>query len=102
MLVLVTVGSTKFDALVETVLSDAVLKALYARGYTEMIVQCGNSQTSDVPKDSLHNWTLHRQRIAIELWRFKPTLQEEYERADLVISHAGELLELHQGQITYG
>lgn len=25
----------------------------------------------------------------VKLWKFKPSLEEEYERADLVISHAG-------------
>jgi hypothetical protein len=27
--------------------------------------------------------------LTTEIWKFKPSLQEEYERADLIISHAG-------------
>ena len=27
--------------------------------------------------------------IQVELWKFKPALIKEYEKADLVISHAG-------------
>jgi beta-1,4-N-acetylglucosaminyltransferase len=32
---------------------------------------------------------IEKDGISIEIWKFKPSLQEEYERADLVISHAG-------------
>ena len=41
--VFVTVGSTKFDALVEAVLSDPVLDALRRKGYVRLAVQSGNS-----------------------------------------------------------
>ncbi|KAF5365794.1 hypothetical protein D9758_003248 [Tetrapyrgos nigripes] len=90
MLAFVTVGSTRFDSLVNRVLSTPVLSSLRNQGYSELVVQCGNSdfdyahllqhQTScDIDKDG----------VSIQLWRFKPSLQDEYERARLVISHAG-------------
>ncbi|TGZ39023.1 Uncharacterized protein DBV15_02387 [Temnothorax longispinosus] len=41
--VFVTVGTTKFDDLITTVLSRAVLEALSARGYKHLILQIGNS-----------------------------------------------------------
>lgn len=87
----VTVGSTRFDDLVRQALSPAVLDALRTKKYTTVAVQCGNSdfetagytQQGDV-------WTRELgDGASVEVWRFKPSLKEEYERADLVISHAG-------------
>ncbi|KAL1742250.1 glycosyltransferase family 1 protein [Schizophyllum fasciatum] len=91
MLAFVTVGSTRFDALVQAACTDAVLDALAAKGYRHLVVQAGNS-------DFEHGARLHgsgtsaRTRshgIEQEYYRFKPSLREDYERADLVISHAG-------------
>ncbi|KAI5835687.1 glycosyltransferase family 1 protein [Schizophyllum commune Tattone D] len=91
MLAFVTVGSTKFDALVQAVCTDAVLDALHAKGYNHLVVQAGNSTFE-------HSSRLHEAGISVrtrshgieqEYYKFKPSLREDYERADLVISHAG-------------
>lgn len=82
----VTVGSTKFDALIHQILSQPVLEALASKGYKTLVVQCGNSQ---LPNEDETEYTSHG--VSINLWRFKTSLQEEYEKADLVISHAGQL-----------
>ncbi|KAL1756472.1 glycosyltransferase family 28 C-terminal domain-containing protein [Schizophyllum commune] len=91
MLAFVTVGSTKFDALVQAVCTDAVLDALHAKGYNHLVVQAGNSMFE-------HSSRLHAAGISVrtrshgieqEYYKFKPSLREDYERADLVISHAG-------------
>ncbi|EIM89907.1 glycosyltransferase family 1 protein [Stereum hirsutum FP-91666 SS1] len=91
MRVFVTVGSTKFDSLIQSVLSDDVLHAFNAKGYTDIVVQCGNSQLD--PSSGLVTnetaWTLERDGIRLDMWRFKPSLEEEYNGADLVVSHAG-------------
>ena len=42
--VFVTVGSTRFDALVQRVLSEPVLDVLRAKGYRTLDVQCGDSE----------------------------------------------------------
>ena len=42
--VFVTVGTTRFDDLVEEVLQPSVQKELQRRGYLRMIVQYGNSE----------------------------------------------------------
>jgi beta-1,4-N-acetylglucosaminyltransferase len=82
MRVLFTVGSTKFDALVEAAFSQPVLDALAQKGYSDVVVQCGNSQVDEFsPTD--------RERRNVDVWRFKPSLDEEYDAADLVIGHAG-------------
>lgn len=91
MRVFVTVGSTKFDSLVQAVLSDDVLHAFNEKGYTDIVVQCGNSQfdpCSGLTTDQ-SGWTLERDGVRVDMWKFKPSLEEEYNKADLVVSHAG-------------
>ncbi|KIK59811.1 glycosyltransferase family 1 protein [Collybiopsis luxurians FD-317 M1] len=89
MLAFITVGSTRFDALVQTVFSSTVLSSLSNKGYARLVVQCGNSEfpyKDRVAVDGLH---LNKDGVQIECWKFKPSLQTEYAKADLVISHAG-------------
>ncbi len=89
MRVLVTVGSTRFDSLVEAALSQPVLNTLTQKGYSHVIIQCGNSRVDDAfsPTDRERNFRRHG--VNIDVWRFKPSLDEEYDAADLVIGHAG-------------
>ena len=90
MRVLITVGSTRFDALVEAALSQPVLNALAQKGYSGVVIQCGNSQVDDAYSltESLER-NVRRYGVNIDMWRFKPSLDEEYDAADLVIGHAG-------------
>jgi beta-1,4-N-acetylglucosaminyltransferase len=90
MRVLITVGSTRFDALVEAALSQPVLNALTQKGYSDVAIQCGNSQVEDgafSPTERERN--VRRYGVNIGVWRFKPSLDEDYDAADLVIGHAG-------------
>ncbi|TFK54954.1 glycosyltransferase family 1 protein [Heliocybe sulcata] len=91
MRVFVTVGSTQFDPLVAASISTPILHALRSRGYTNISVQCGNFKSvSDLVLPSGAETTNSvKDGVNVEAWRFKPTLQEEYELADLIISHAG-------------
>lgn len=89
MFVFVTVGSTRFDSLIQTALSIPVLSSLRLKGYSNLVIQCGNSEF-DLGNPA--GQPLQKEGIDIEIWPFKPTLQAEYERADLVISHAGLFL----------
>ncbi|KAG9042546.1 N-acetylglucosaminyldiphosphodolichol N-acetylglucosaminyltransferase catalytic subunit alg13 [Tulasnella sp. UAMH 9824] len=86
---LVTVGSTKFDALIQQVLTDVVLQTFCDNGFTDLVIQAGNSVLPT-------SWTLVGEEIRREIagltvtvWRFKASLIEDIERADLVVSHAG-------------
>jgi beta-1,4-N-acetylglucosaminyltransferase len=88
MRVLVTVGSTKFDALVGAALSQPVLGALSHKGYTDLVVQRGNSQVDEFDSKDVER-NVHRHGLNIDVWTFKPNLDEEYDAADLVIGHAG-------------
>lgn len=79
----VTVGSTKFDDLIDAIASEQLLARLFARGYTRLVVQHGNSK---LPKSFQ---TGASQDVEVISWSFKPNLTEEYHAADLIISHAG-------------
>lgn len=86
MRVFVTVGATTpFDSLVEAVLSDNVLKALLDKGYNQLVIQVGPSQRFR----DLHE---ERNGLTIQIWQLKPSLKDELEASDLVISHAGATL----------
>lgn len=92
MLAFVTVGSTHFDALIDAVLSVSVLDALKEKGYDRLVVQCGaydkaNKLNGNVADDA---WSFLQEKIHVEVWRYKPSLNEEISAADLVISHAGK------------
>ncbi|KAH6919023.1 glycosyltransferase 28 [Coprinopsis sp. MPI-PUGE-AT-0042] len=89
--VFVTVGSTRFDALVHAVLTPQVIDVLKAKKFQELVVQCGESDLSgkmkpledgEVRKGEVHG-------IMLEMYKFKPSLEEEYDRASLIIGHGG-------------
>ncbi|XP_028046838.2 UDP-N-acetylglucosamine transferase subunit ALG13 homolog [Monomorium pharaonis] len=92
--VFVTVGTTKFDDLITTVLSRAVLEALSTRNYKHLILQIGNSK---LKPDCTARYGFNK----IETFRLSPSIGEYMQLADLVISHAGagsvlEALEKHK------
>ncbi|KAJ3293200.1 hypothetical protein HK104_004666 [Borealophlyctis nickersoniae] len=78
--VFVTVGTTRFDALVNTTLSLPLLSHMRANGFRRVILQHGNSPLPELP--SLPS-------LSITTYTFKPSLAEDFAAADLVISHAG-------------
>ena len=43
MLAFTTVGSTHFNSLIAAVLTENVLSTFKQKGYTDLVVQCGNS-----------------------------------------------------------
>ncbi|KAH3719886.1 UDP-N-acetylglucosamine transferase subunit ALG13 homolog [Dreissena polymorpha] len=77
----VTVGTTQFDKLIETMCEEETLKCLSKLGFTKLILQQGNGKFD--PKSG----TLHG--LTVEHYRFKPSIRQDIEEADLVISHAG-------------
>lgn len=88
----VTVGSTKFDGLVQKALSESTLRAFRDKGFSHLVVQAGNSSLPPA-------WDVTKQEtkkdidgLLVTVWRFKPSLDEEMQPADLVVSHAGALL----------
>lgn len=99
----VTVGSTRFDTLVARVLSHEVLEALIEQGFTRLVVQVGSSHVSlpaglKMDKDAFQGVL---NDLDVTMWRYKPALNEEYERAQLVIGHAGRSNQRHSGYVTH-
>ncbi|KOC69914.1 UDP-N-acetylglucosamine transferase subunit ALG13 like protein [Habropoda laboriosa] len=80
--IFVTVGTTKFDELIETVLNTEVLKALSSKGYNEITLQIG--KTVHVP-----DCTPRCGFVTIEYFNLRANVIEYVEAADLIISHAG-------------
>jgi len=79
MQVLVTVGTTKFPELVTAAMDPEVATLLLSMGYQHMEVQAGPSEV-EIPTNF---------PITVSSWSYKPSLAEDMESADLVISHAG-------------
>lgn len=77
--VFITVGTTKFEKLIETVTSEEVLNVLNKLGYKTITLQTGNS-----------NYT-ERSHPVINLHYHKyfPNIDEQIHNASLIISHAG-------------
>lgn len=107
--IFVTVGTTKFDSLISTVSSSQFLSQIskpecgayacvtvqYGRGavvpfVTDNISTSGVEQSSD---DQQHDSSDDNARlvegVSCSSYRFKPTLRQDMEAADLIISHAG-------------
>ncbi|CAI5743216.1 unnamed protein product [Hyaloperonospora brassicae] len=80
MRVFVTVGTTKFDALVAALDTDACLSALVARGFTSVRMQIGHG--AHVPRPSFPG-------LELSFYRHDPHYKQDVAAADLVVSHAG-------------
>jgi len=90
MLAFITVGSTHFNSLIAAILTENVLSTFRRKGYIHLVVQCGNSAFEFAEcLRTCETHVLMKSGVNIEIWRFKPTLEEEYAKADLVIAHAG-------------
>ena len=97
--IFVTVGTTLFDKLIESVSSLEALGWMNRNGYTELIVQYGRGK-----KPVLDAVILSKKNITAEVYDFKPSLADDMEKSDLVISHAGagtvsEVLQLRKPRL---
>ncbi|KAI9142356.1 glycosyl transferase [Paraphysoderma sedebokerense] len=86
--VFVTVGTTRFDSLISTILSPPILTYLSNQNYKTITVQHGHSA---FPSLSNLNSLIKSLDINlnIQYYNFKPTLKDDIANADLVVSHAG-------------
>jgi len=109
----VTVGTTRFDGLIDVVLSARFAMAVLRKGYSRVVVQVGNSalpafaanpRTVAPPSPSdCSQWTISVAvpstsdgscggtlcAVSYDLYRFKPSLAEDLGPAAFVVSHAG-------------
>jgi beta-1,4-N-acetylglucosaminyltransferase len=81
MILLVTVGTTKFDALIEEVASKSFQSVLCDCGYTQLIVQYGSSNGEQVQQ--------HNNVLSIEKYDYKSSILEDLKKADTIISSGG-------------
>ncbi|CAM9442525.1 unnamed protein product [Lampetra fluviatilis] len=79
--VFVTVGTTSFDELIETVSSDGATHVLRSLGYSELVLQVGRGALLPEPDT--------RPGFRLSAFRYKDSLAEDMQAASLVISHAG-------------
>ena len=80
--VFVTVGTTRFDELVQAATSEVAIRWMVSEGYTSLTVQYG---TGGAPKvDSLSKYP-----ISVQTYSFLPSLELDMRQADLILSHAG-------------
>ena len=86
----VTVGSTKFETLIDRLLDDDVLHVLEKYSFNRMIIQIGNGKHKilnvDEGKTCLE---LIKNNVQIIAYKYKQSIRQDLEQADLVISHAG-------------
>lgn len=80
--VFVTVGTTSFDKLIKTVSDAATLQILRERMYTDITMQIGRGLFEPVT-------TANDSNMKLEYFRYKDSIAEDIQHADLVISHAG-------------
>lgn len=97
--IFVTVGTTKFDSLVAAVSTSQFLSLVSQPdygAYERITVQYGRGEVLPFASDDRAKRSSADQHIteivsgvSCSAYRFKPTLREEMEKADLIISHAG-------------
>ncbi|EDO34824.1 predicted protein, partial [Nematostella vectensis] len=79
--VFVTVGTTSFDKLVETVTSPTICKILQGHGYKKLVLQIG--------KGEFEPECCNQNGFIVEFYRYKDSIAQDIAKASLVISHAG-------------
>ena len=87
--VFLTVGTTRFEALIQAADSHAVAEALATRGYRRLVMQIGSGDYK--PRVLVPSGTTARHASGLEVtfFEFLPSLKDQMAAADLVISHAG-------------
>jgi beta-1,4-N-acetylglucosaminyltransferase len=79
--VFVTVGTTRFDVLVEAATSNMALQWMQDQGYTSLTIQYGKGIQPDIDTT--------QSSLQIELYDFQSSLEPDMKKADLILSHAG-------------
>ncbi|XP_072023788.1 UDP-N-acetylglucosamine transferase subunit ALG13-like [Amphiura filiformis] len=79
--VFVTVGTTSFDALVETASSKPLCTQFQKLGYTRLLLQIG--------RGTFEPEAFIKPGFKLEFFRYKDSIAQDIKDADLVISHAG-------------
>ncbi|XP_024604931.1 UDP-N-acetylglucosamine transferase subunit ALG13 homolog [Neophocaena asiaeorientalis asiaeorientalis] len=79
--VFVTVGTTSFDDLIACVSAPDSLQIIQSLGYNRLVLQIGRGKVVPEPFST--------ESFILDVYRYKDSLKEDLQKADLVISHAG-------------
>ncbi|XP_030622123.1 UDP-N-acetylglucosamine transferase subunit ALG13 homolog [Chanos chanos] len=79
--VFVTVGTTSFNELIVSLVTKEAIQALVDRGYTDLALQVGRGSFLPGPERC--------PGLKLEVFRFKDSISDYINKADLIISHAG-------------
>ncbi|XP_039768344.1 UDP-N-acetylglucosamine transferase subunit ALG13 homolog [Ornithorhynchus anatinus] len=79
--VFVTVGTTSFDELVGLLSAGPAVRTIKDLGCRRLVLQIGRGTVAPKPFTSAE--------FTLEVYRYKDSLKEDIQKADLVISHAG-------------
>ncbi|CAO3652990.1 unnamed protein product [Cunninghamella echinulata] len=86
----VTVGSTSFVELVDSVTSIKFLEELSSQGFTQVTIQYGTSE--DI---FLNNMKEYKGDIKIKGYDYKPSIDDDMKSANVIICHSGSGTILH-------
>jgi beta-1,4-N-acetylglucosaminyltransferase len=78
--IFVTVGTTRFDLLIEMVTKPVALDWMKLNGYTDFIIQYGKGEEPIIPRNA---------PVKCRAYSFESSLEHDMKEADLIISHAG-------------
>uniref|UniRef100_A0A9L0IKV6 UDP-N-acetylglucosamine transferase subunit ALG13 n=1 Tax=Equus asinus TaxID=9793 RepID=A0A9L0IKV6_EQUAS len=78
--VFVTVGTTSFDDLIACVSAHDTLQVIKSLGYNRLVLQIGRGKVVPEPFST--------ESFTLDVYRYKDSLKEDLQKADLVISHA--------------
>ena len=87
----VTVGSTKFESLINKLLTNEILSILKSHQFTDIKLQCGNGVHAEKQLNFSQSSPVAfiKEGIKISAYDYKSSIKEDMESADLIISHAG-------------
>nr|CDJ80592.1 Glycosyl transferase and Zinc finger and Transcription factor TFIIB domain containing protein [Haemonchus contortus] len=91
----VTVGTTRFDQLVNEVLTETCTSTLKTLGVKRITVQLGAGEWSDEVRQRVFGGVVADQGegeccgLPVEFYRFKPNIHDDMKEAMVVIGHAG-------------
>ena len=86
--VFVTVGSTRFDSLIKSLLSPEIVGILSGDlGVSNLVLQIGSSEIGEVV--GAIGELSKKANLSVEFYRYKESILEDIRKADWVICHAG-------------
>lgn len=88
----VTVGSTKFEQLIDRILDDEIINILSKHSFTNIIMQIGNGKhkNENINDDTQNTYEFKlNNSIEVKAYKYKSSIKDDMLSADLIISHAG-------------